>query len=131
MPVSTRSMASPTETPTPMDSAAPMAEAEMAPSVISSTCLCDDPGHGLQALLRRLYPCGSAGGGGFRGPLVTVPAGAAGLSEGDRRLAGAHCGLFRAAAGGLAEDALAQPAQDRGGPGLYLCGSGAVSHRLR
>ena len=39
MPVSTRTMASPTEMDTPAESAMPMAWAEIAPSVTSSTCL--------------------------------------------------------------------------------------------
>ena len=39
MPVSTRTMARPTEMDTPAESARPMACAEMAPSVTSSTCL--------------------------------------------------------------------------------------------
>ena len=38
-PVSTRTMARPTEMETPAESAVPMALAEMAPSVTSSTCL--------------------------------------------------------------------------------------------
>ena len=38
-PVSTRTMASPTERETPAERAMPMAWAEMAPSVTSSTCL--------------------------------------------------------------------------------------------
>ena len=39
IPVITRIMASPRDTATPTESPAPMAPAEMAPSVISSTCL--------------------------------------------------------------------------------------------
>ena len=38
IPVSTRTMASPMDAATPADSAAPMAELGIAPSVISSTC---------------------------------------------------------------------------------------------